>query len=454
MRALTEARHAPGPHRAAPARERASALRRPGAGGLGLLLFVAWAICTSGCECGREVSVGFDDAMVVPEEDASARFVPPDAAYREPACTAIERRHAALPDVGDDRPWVHVHEDRVLVSQRDETVVPTTFRFFSGPVPTQSTLARTFEPLAEWVPAEPGGTLQHARFRDGAWELLVGVFPRNGLFMGLRVAEDGAVSETLYPAPSEERLRPLSVVSLGQGGSLGGQDYAVVAQHVDGEDDDIRLVRLGLDGTLSAVALEGVGRRQVQLVPLREQDEIVVVAYGRSGRTPPRVRRLRANDWTLEPEWTELEGIRDDDLISWFRVHDTARGLITSVFRAGLVDGERQPEELRVDWLDSAFRSVATWTMPTAVGGALAVADARSSQDFLVTLHDSRRTGVNGTATIFHGRSSEPGELGALRPVGRTPAAFPPEVSIDELGRTRVVHHDDRLEIEVLCEAQ
>lgn len=378
--------------------------------------------------------------------DADDRFAVPDASGAAgPACTEVERLTTALPALEEGQVVVQGFGDRLLLVERPNNPPPPDYapflRFYT---------ARRGEPfvlLAEHAFAHGIGFVRHARFRDGAWDVIVDLFADEGTIAWLRVSEDGSIEETDHRGPDSPRLEVREAFP-------NGSDYVLLAADVTDSGPGwppIWILRATPDAPFDAAALlsppRGV-RRQVVAQPdrgrvlLLEQDPVV-------GR-PPRIAVVPLAPLAAPSEdaWTEI-GLPYEprDFVHAY-LFATPSGLVLGEFVHQPID----PAWLRVAWLDDAFGVRASWRIDTVVGGAVAVAGAFPAQEIVVTLPDSPRL-PSGPATVFHARASAPGVVSALTPIGRALAVFPPELVVGPDGRVGVLHFFDRLDLETLCEA-
>lgn len=409
-------------------------------------LFAAFVLFAAGCECGRPVSVGFDDdAGGEPGlPDSGDRFSVRDGGTLAPACPSVERAEVELPDIGDGpfgrRMDVGVDGDRILLVDRVDDVDGATFHFYLGG------LESPFVRIAEWRSTDVVGFAQAVRFRDGAWDVLVDV-ASPWMFAWLRVQDDGHVDAIDVPLVADRPWFLLEVQPL-------DERFVALLREEDTLTHPLRVLELSPDGSHGALDIEdspGADDR-FQLLARGSRGEALVVAHDTYLGRQPRILRFAGSPLRPAGGWVETSDFELFDYVH-YRLHDTPSGLVSTTFRTRSEGGAHRPRVLEVRWLDEAYRTTAEWSVETVVLGDVAIAGALPAQEIVVTLPDSDDEGMHGTATVFHARASAPGTVSALMPIGRSRAAFPPSIHQREDGRFEVLSYDTRIEVSTLCEA-
>lgn len=377
--------------------------------------------------------------------DADDRFAVPDASGAAgPACTEVERLTTALPPLEEGQIVVQGFGDRLLLVERPNNPPPPDYtsilRFYSA------RRGEPFELLAEHAFGSNVGFVQHVRFRDGAWDVIVDRFAHEGTITWLRVGEDGAIEATEHRGPGVPRLEIHEVFP-------SGPDYVLLALDMtDGaRSHPVWILRATADPAGDEAVLlapPGVLRRQVLAQP--ERGRVLLLEHDPVVGRPPRIAvvPLAPLSAPTAEDFTEIELPYEPGLFVHAYLFATPSGLVLGEFAHQPID----PAWLRLAWLDDAFGVTASLRIDTVVGGAVAVAGAFPAQEIVVTLPDSPSL-ESGPATVFHARASAPGVVSALTPIGRALAVFPPELVVGPDGRVGVLHFLDRLDLETLCEA-
>lgn len=412
------------------------------------LLLVASGLPACACEppasiedagASRDAAGALDTSP--PPLDAGNPFLVPDAGeVVGPACTDVEHRSSPLPPLDEGQRLVRLHGDRILVISRPNNPPPphtTMLRFYGGVVGEELAL------IAEHTFDRNVGLVQAARFRDGAWDVVVDVFSHEGLAIWLRVTDEGAVEATEHRGPGSPQLEARQVFEA-------GEDFVVLSREIVGDEPLLPtwISRLEADGSDEHLRLADADRTTRQVVVsaprvlLFEHDEVL-------GR-PPRLATLSIDPLQIPEETTfrTIEGAYPRTGRVEARLFDTPSGLVMGEFVVPTGD----TATLRLAWIDDGFDVVARWEIETAVLGSVRIAGAFPLQEIVVTLPDSPGA-LSGPATVFHGRASAPGSVSSLAPIGRALAVYEPELVVQEDGRVDVLHFDDRIDIERVCEA-
>lgn len=378
--------------------------------------------------------------------DSGDRFAVPDVpAPIGPACTDVERVTTTLPPLEEGQVVLQGFGDRLLLIERPNNPPPPDYtsilRFYSA------RRGEPFELLAEHAFGRNVGFVRHVRFRDGAWDVIVDLFAHEGTIEWLRVHEDGSIETTEHRGPGVPPLEVREVFP-------DGPDYVLLAADVtDGEATrhPIWILRASVDPSFDeAVLLAPPGSLRREVVAQPELGRVLLLEHDPVVGRPPRIAVVSLMPLAAPAAgaWTDVALPYDDGVHVEAHLFDTPSGLVLGEFLHQATD----PAWLRLAWLDDAFGVTASWRIDTVVRGVVAVAGAFPSQEIVVTLPDSPDL-ESGPGTIFHGRASAPGVVSALTPIGRAHVVFPPELVIGPDGRVQVLHFDDRVDTELLCEA-
>lgn len=413
------------------------------------LLLVAMALPGCGCEppSSADDAGAPDDAALVrdtpPPLDAGNPFLVPDAGeVVGPACTDVEHRSSPLPVLDEGQRLVRLHGDRILVISRPNSPPPpytTMLRFYGGVLGDELTL------IGEHTFDRNVGLVQAARFRDGAWDVVVDVFSHEGLAIWLRVTDEGAIEATEHRGPGTPQLETREVFEA-------GEDFVVLSREIVGDERVLPtwISRLEADGSDEHLRLADPDRTARQVVVRARPPRVLLFEHDAVLGRPPRIAPLSIDPLGV-PEDTAFRAIAGE--------YPRTGGVEARLFGtpSGLVMGELvvptgETATLRLAWLDDAFDVTARWAIETVVVGSFRVAGAFPTQEIVVTLPDSPSDRF-GPATVFHGRATAPGAVSSLSPIGRALAVYEPELVVHEDGRVDVVHFDDRIDVERVCEA-
>lgn len=410
-------------------------------------------LSVAGCACAPSETLPdapsdggrVDGGAGLPSLDSGGAFAVPDVPSPVgPACATVERHTTLLPELEDGQVVLQAHGDHVLLVERPNNppgpIYTTQLRFY---------LARLGEPfvrIGEHTFDRNVGLVEAVRFRDGAWDVIVRIFSHEGVLAWLRVSEDGEVTVDEHRGPGTPPLDVIEVFPF-------GDDYVVLA--ADASDDDALrrptwILRVTPDGASDeAVALAPVDLARRQVVAQPALGRVLLLEWNRTIGRPPRIAEvplapLAAPD---ADAWREVDLGHVAREVVAPELFDTPSGLVMSEF-SGLVT---ESTRLRIAWLDASFSIVGRYEIETVVEGVTAIAGTFPTQEIVVTLPDSPDDRW-GPGTVFHARARAPGVVSALTPIGRALMVFPPELEVGPDGRVQVLHFDDRLDTEVLCE--